>query len=119
MAQKAAETIFLESITAPTQEAKAVMIKHAVGSLEAAGRLVEKLHLMDKPSGGKVIDSHRVEDKAPNIDQPNQLMEGDKNANRSNNRILDTKAQESHERVDAQEQTLVAKHWSKIQGGKG
>jgi hypothetical protein len=60
-AQKAAESILLESMIAPTSEAKAVMIKHGVASLEAAGRLVEKLHLMDKPIGGRVVD--HVSDK--------------------------------------------------------
>ncbi len=115
MAQKSAEAILLESIAAPTQEAKAMMIKHGVASLEAAGRRVEKLDAMAAPVGGRIVD--HIEDRAP--DQPNQLLTGDNNGRRKNSRKLDTPTQKESERVDAQEQTLVTKHRPKIEGGKG
>jgi hypothetical protein len=55
-AQQAAENIMLTATTAPTAEARAMIIKTAITCFEKATKMIEKLDAMATPKAGRIIE---------------------------------------------------------------
>ena len=124
MSEHCGQAIVDEAIAAPTPEARAITLKHAAGVFDLASRQVERLHKLNQVPSHLFVkgDNHNIahnQQIVQNRDNPNQLLEGKSNADRSDPAKLEFTTQESHERVDVQKQTVGVKHRAKNSKGQG
>jgi hypothetical protein len=61
-AQQMGEALMVESASAPTPEAKALVLKNAASNCATSAKIVEQLHNLNRPAG-TIVDGHSIEEK--------------------------------------------------------